>query len=101
MQKTKLTYVPWKLYTLVVTEAIASFTITSFLLGLYILHHNQFGNLILDILIGILYAVIFVITIWRMVRRFSLVAIMLMIPIAPLLMMGIIVSLIHLLQFFR
>lgn len=94
------TYVPWKRYTLAVAEAVFIFTLASFLLGLFILHRGDSGTATI-VLIGIFYACVVGYSIYRMVRKFSLAALMLMVPIAPLVILFIVVSLIHLLQYFR
>ena len=92
--------IPWKRTILAVSETILTFTLASFLLGLLILHHDRFG-VAAFIPAGILYAAAVITTVYRMVRKFSLAANMLMVPIAPLIILLIIVSLIHLLQYFR
>lgn len=92
--------VPWKRTIFAVSETVLTFTIASFLLGLMILHHDQFG-IAAFIFAGITYAAAVITTVYRMVRKFSLAANMLMVPIAPLVILIIIVSLIHLLQYFR
>jgi len=98
MSRADIPYVPWKRYTLAVSQAILVFTLASFLLGFYIMHPH---SLAVSIAAGLLYAVIVVYSIYRMVREFSLAAVMLMIPIAPLVVLIIVVSLVHLLQVFN
>lgn len=93
-------FVPWKRYTLAVTEAVVIFTLASFLLGLFILHRGDSGTVTM-VLFGIFYACVVGYSIYRMARKFSLAAIMLMVPIAPLVILFIVVSLIHLLQYFK
>lgn len=93
-------YVPWKRYTLAISEAVIIFTLASFLLGLFIIHRGN-SSVITMVLIGVFYALTIGYSIYRMIRKFSLAALMLMVPIAPLVILFIIVSLIHLLQFFR
>jgi hypothetical protein len=99
MQEDRNAFVPWKRYILAVTETVITFTLASFLLGLYILHRGNSGILV-NLLVGLVYAALVVFTIWRMVRKLSLQAIMLMIPIAPLVVLIIVVVLIHFLQYF-
>ncbi|HTM64144.1 MAG TPA: hypothetical protein VL360_06540 [Gammaproteobacteria bacterium] len=93
-------FVPWKRYIFAVAEAAGVFTLASFLLGLYIIREgtNSIPLLLFFILI---YAAAVITSIYRMARKFSLAANMLMIPIAPLVILIIVVSLIHLLQFFK
>lgn len=100
MKEDRNAFVPWKRYILAVTETMVTFTLASFLLGLYILHYSG-NSVITHILVGLVYAATVVFTITRMVKKFSLAAIMLMIPIAPLVVLIIVVALIHFLQFFR
>jgi hypothetical protein len=100
MHENDLEYVPWKRYIFAVTQATLTFTLASFFLGLYIMHHGD-SHVLLSVLVGLLYTVSVVFSIWRMVRQFSLAAVMLMIPIAPLVILMIVVSLIHLLQVFK
>lgn len=92
-------YVPWKRYTLAVTEAVTIFTLASFLLGLFLIHRNS--DTLTLILFGVFYASVIAYTIYRMIKKFSLAALMLMVPIAPLVVLIIVVSLIQVLQFFR
>lgn len=93
-------YVPWKRYTLAVTETIFTFTVATFLLGLYIMHYRN-SSIFLTVLVALLYLAAVITSVTRMVRKFSLAANMLMIPIAPLLILVIVVSLVHLLEWFK
>ena len=98
MRNEENTYVPWKRYTLAIAEAVFIFTTASFLLGLYIMHR---GSITTTVLLSVLYALIVIASIIRMVRKFSVAALMLMVPIAPLIILMIVVSLIHFMQYFR
>ena len=100
MQEDRNAYVPWKRYVPAVIETIVTFTLASFLLGLYILHYSH-NSIVWHVLAGLLYATVVIFTVTRMVKKFSLMAIMLMVPIAPLLVLMIVVTLIHFLQYFR
>ena len=100
MNTKKQSFVPWRRYCLAIAEAVLIFTLASFLLGLYIIHRGNSGTVTM-VLCAIFYALAIGYTIYRMVRKFSIPALMLMVPIAPLVIMIIVVSLIHLLQFFR
>ncbi len=99
MQEDRNAYVPWKRYVPAVVETIVVFTLASFLLGLYILHYSH-NSIVWHVLAGLVYATVVIFTITRMVRKFSLAANMLMIPIAPFIILMIVVTLIHLLQYF-
>ena len=99
MKEDRTAYVPWKRYILAVSETIITFTIASFLLGLYIIHRGD-SSVIISVLLGLTYVAVVAFTITRMVKKFSIAAIMLMIPIAPLIVLIIVVALIHFLQFF-
>lgn len=96
MSRADIPYVPWKRYTLVVSQAILVFSIASFLLGYYLMHSDR--QIMMTIAVALLYATTVIYSIYQMVRAFSLAAIMLMIPIAPLVILIIVVSLVHILQ---
>lgn len=100
MRENDLEYVPWKRYTFAVTQATLTFTLASFFLGLYIMHRGD-SSIWLSVFVGLIYTMTVVVSIWRMVKQFSLAAVMLMIPIAPFVILMIVVSLIHLLQVFK
>lgn len=92
--------VPWKRYILATSETIITFTLASFLLGLFLMHRGNSG---VATIVGIVFVYLFAVgfSIYRMVRKYSLAANMLMIPIAPFFIMMIVVSLIHVLQYFQ
>ena len=91
--------VPWKRYTIAVSEAVIVFTIASFLFGLYIMRGPHEAALTIIVVIACLVPVTF--SVIRMVKKFSLAAVMLMIPIAPLVILIIVVSLIQFLELFK
>jgi hypothetical protein len=97
MTQAKIKYVPWKRYTFAVSQAIFIFTLASFMLGYYFIHARSV--IAVSVALCLLYAAFVGYSIYRMVKEFSIVAIMLMIPIAPLIILMIVISLIHLLQF--
>lgn len=92
--------VPWKRYILATSETIITFTLASFLLGLFLMHRGDSGVVAI---VGVVLLYLFAVglSIYRMVRKYSLAANMLMIPIAPFIIMMIVVSLIHVLQYFQ
>jgi hypothetical protein len=98
MQREPIARVPWKRYIIAVTETVITFTLASFLFGLYLLHR---GDTSVTVLLAMVYAFVVIFSIYRMVRTFSLAAVMLMVPIAPFVVLMIVVSLIHLLQYFK
>ncbi len=93
-------YVPWKRYTYAVTEVLLTFTLATFLLGLYIMHYRD-SSIFLTVFVALVYLAAVITSVTRMVRKFSLAANMLMIPIAPLIILVIVVSLVHLLEWFK
>jgi hypothetical protein len=91
-----ISYVPWKRYIFAVSQAVIVFTLATFLLG-YLAMHTQASAYIL-VPAAFIYLNTIAFSIFQMVKRFSLAAIMLMVPIVPLVILIIVVSLIHLLQ---
>lgn len=98
MQPATNRYVPWKRYTLAVSKAVFTFTAAIFIVGYYLLHVH--GYLPLSILLITACLALVIYSVYRMVQEFTIVAVMLMIPIAPLVILMIVVSMIHILQLF-
>lgn len=90
----KLQYVPWKKYSLAVAETILAFTLAGLILGYYFI---KVGNqsLAMTISLCVICAMAVLFSLYRMVRKFSLAANMLMIPIAPLVILIIVVALLQ------
>jgi ABC-type amino acid transport system permease subunit len=84
---------PWKAYISVAAESFIAFYIATFCMGLYITHHLSPGSLLLNITLGLLYACIKLV-----VAKLSAPAMMIIIPIVPLLALIVIVTMIPILQ---
>lgn len=91
--------IPWKKYIYAVSETSLTFLLVSFCLGIYFTH-GGYQYVFTSVFMGTLFLFAVTISIQRMVKAFSIAAVMLMIPIAPLLVLIIAVALIHLLQLF-
>jgi hypothetical protein len=100
MKSSQADRVPWKRYVLATSETIFTFTLASFLLGLFIMHRGD-SSIATIVAAVLIYLSVVVFSVYRMVRKYSLAANMLMIPIAPFIIMMIVVSLIHVLQYFQ
>lgn len=92
--------VPWKYYTKLVIESVASFYIATFCIAVFFLHQgDQF--VLLSALQVVLYAVIVAMILLRIWRGFSAPALMLTVPIAPLLVLIIVVTMLPILERLR
>tara|TARA_R110000868_G_scaffold203421_1_gene451228 strand:- start:581 stop:883 length:303 start_codon:yes stop_codon:yes gene_type:complete len=100
MSQENLPFVPWRRYIFAVSQALITFTTCTFLLGLYIIHRGD-SSLITIIAVGLVYASAVIFSFYKMFRTFAIPAIIITVPIAPLIIMGIVVSLIHVLQYFK
>ncbi len=98
MQPATNRYVPWKRYSIAAGQAIFTFTAAVFIIGYYLLHYRSSIAVTIVLIAACVSAVIY--SIYRMVQEFTIVAVMLMIPIAPFIMLAIVVSMIHVLQLF-
>jgi len=93
------TIAPWKIYFTSISEAIICFVLTTFCMGIYLTHHdNHWG---LTIAMAILYLICFGITIARTIQKLSLAALMLAIPIVPLFILIIVISMLPILDQFQ
>lgn len=90
----KLQYVPWKKYTLAVTEAILVFMWAGLVLGYYFIRVGN-HSMPLTVVVCLLSAAAVGCSVYRMVRKFSLAANMLMIPIAPLIIFILVIALLQ------
>jgi hypothetical protein len=93
------TIASWKIYFTSISEAILCFVLTTFCMGVYLIHHDN--HWVLTALMIIFYLVCFGITIWRTIKKLSMAALMLVIPIAPLLILIIVVSMLPILEKFQ
>jgi hypothetical protein len=98
--KNETTIVPWKRYLLISSESVITFYLATFCLALYFTHQG-FDYLISSIALICLYIFIIGVCIKRLIAHLSIAALMLVIPIAPLLALTIVISLIPVLQWLR
>lgn len=98
MQPATNRYVPWKRYSIAVGQAVFIFSAAVFIVGYYLLHLKSSLAVTILLIAACVASVIY--SIYRMVQEFTIVAVMLMIPIAPFIMLAIVVSMIHVLQLF-
>jgi hypothetical protein len=94
--------IPWRQYSVTIAETWLAFCIATFSIGIYFSHLNDnittyfFGGLLIA-----LYLFVLIVCIKRLVNRLALPALMLMVPIAPLAVLLLVVSLIPIIQLFR
>lgn len=98
-QKHEEGILPWKLYIKTTVESLVAFFIATFCLAMFFVHHGQ-NWAIPAIILGVLYIFVIFALIKRIVEKFSLAALMLIVPIAPLIALIMVVSLIPILQKF-
>ncbi len=92
-----LSSLPWKMYLKLSSETVLTFYLATFCIGLFFIHRG--ANWVLQgIFISFLYAFIIIAIATRLIQKLSAPALMLVIPIAPLLALITVVSLIPLLQ---
>lgn len=91
--------VPWKQYTITVAEVWVAFSIATFSLLMYMSHLNSnIGTIIFAVVLGLLYAFVVIACIHRLITRLSVGALMLMVPIAPLAVLLLVVTLLPVIQ---
>jgi hypothetical protein len=90
---------PWKLYLTITAETLLAFYLTTFCLALFFTHHGL-DWIFSSILLVLLYLFVIIVCAKRVISSLPLQAIMLIIPIAPLLALITVVSLIPVLQNF-
>lgn len=88
---------PWKRYSIAVIEAVLAFYIATFCIVFFFLHRGENWAL-QGILMAFCYALIIFICAKRIVKTFSISALMLITPIAPLLALIIVVTMIPILE---
>ena len=92
--------VPWKNYLIATAEIILIFCLATFSLGMYLIHGGM-QPLYSFIAMVLLYVTILGLCIQRLATTFSIAALMLIIPIAPLIILLLMISLIPILQWLR
>lgn len=100
IDKNDISILPWKRYIITTVESLLTFFIATFCLAVFYIHRGDHW-----ILPGILLILLYLFVIFALVKRvadkFSFAAIMLIIPIAPLIALIIVVSLIPILQYLK
>lgn len=89
--------VTWKKYLLAGLQFLIIFYLSTFCLGVLFLHRGENWHL-LGAILGAIYAFIVIVSAIRMVRKFSMAAIMVASPTIPLCMLIIVVSMVPVLQ---
>lgn len=93
------TILPWRVYVGLTIQSVLSFYIATFCIAMYFLHHGR-EHVLLAISQVLLYIFIIGVTAKRIAQHFSPAALMLTIPIAPLLALIFILSMLPILQKF-
>jgi hypothetical protein len=91
---------PWKAYAKVTFESVASFYIASFCMAVFFVRQGS-DSILLSIFMVALYLFIVGATVRRIVQKFAIAALMLIVPIAPLLVLIIFVTMIPILERFQ
>lgn len=89
--------IPWKRYLTTLSECLLAFAITTFCIALYFTRCEI--SIIESIVLIILYVFVIGVCVKRIAQQFSLAAIMLMIPLAPLVPLVFVMLLIPILQY--
>jgi hypothetical protein len=97
MQNEPLITIPWKTYVKITVESLIAFYIATFCMGMYFTHRGQ-GGLVTSILLGLLYVFVIIACAKRILEKLSMPALMIVIPITPLLALIIVVTLIPILE---
>ena len=92
--------VPWKNYLTITAETLLAFYLATFCMAMYFTHQGA-QWIFPSVLLGILYVFVLAVCVKRIIARLSIAALMLVIPIAPLLALTLVVSLIPVLEQFK
>lgn len=99
MEKTShISVVPWKAYLTLTAESVLAFYLATFCLIMFFIHRGSNWQLSGSILV-LLYLFVLFVCGKRLLAKLSLPALMIVIPIAPLLALILVVSLIPLIEF--
>lgn len=91
--------VNWKAFIIITFESLLAFYIATFCVGMFFLHRGT-NWLWPALLLGLLYLFVIVVCAKRVFEKLSLATIMLIVPIAPLIALIIVVTLIPILENF-
>ena len=94
--------IPWRQYTATIIEAWLAFCIATFSIGMYFSHLNDSGvTIFFGALLIALYLFVIVMCVKRLINKLAIPALMLMVPIAPLAILLLVISLVPIIQLFR
>lgn len=94
--------IPWKRYAATLAEVWVAFCIATFAMGVFFSHLNgHVSTILLAVFLGLLYLTVIIICIKRLIDRLSIAALMLLVPIAPLAVLLLVVSLLPIIQKLR
>lgn len=97
MNKASLSIVPWKSYLSTTLETVVAFYTATLSLALFMTHHGP-DWIPTAIIMVLLYISVIAMCIIRVIQKFSMAALMIIIPIAPLFALFGVVSLIPVLE---
>ncbi|MBX3709419.1 MAG: hypothetical protein KIT56_03605 [Gammaproteobacteria bacterium] len=89
---------PWKLYLSITIESLLTFYIATFCIAMYFIHRGT-QWVTLSVVMGILYLFVIFTCAKRIFQALPVSALMLIIPLAPLIAIGMVISLIPILQY--
>lgn len=90
--------VPWKPYLTITAESLLAFYLATFCMAVFFTHRGS-QWLLQGIVLGILYLFVIFVCAKRVYQNLPLQALMLIIPLAPLIALFIVISLIPVLQY--
>ena len=100
MNRSNTSIVEWKPFVITTIESLIAFYIATFCIAMFFIHHGS-AWMSLAIILGLLYLFVIFMCGKRVLEKMSMATVFLIIPIAPLIALIIVVSLIPLLQFFK
>lgn len=90
---------PWKHYIYITIESLLSFYVATFCMAMFFMHKG-INWITPGIILGCLYLFVIFACAKRIIEKLSLATVMLIIPLAPLIALMMVISLIPILQFF-
>lgn len=97
VQNDRLITVPWKKYLKITFESLLAFYLATFCMGMFFTHRGP-DWLLPGIFLIVLYLFVIVVCAKRILEKLAMPALMLVIPIAPLIALILVVSLIPLIE---
>lgn len=94
--------ITWKRYAITMAEVWIAFCIATFTMGVYFSHlENTPWTIFFAAIMGVMYLFVIFACIKRLVERLSIATLMLLVPIAPLAVLLLVVSLLPIIQQLR